>query len=40
MNKEEIKNFLREKKGYAKIGGYKLSLILETDEEICQQALK
>lgn len=37
---EEIKEFLRNKPGYAKIGGYKLSLILEADEEICQQALK
>lgn len=37
---EEIKEFLRKKPGYAKIGGYKLSLILEADEEICQQALK
>ena len=40
MKLEEIKEFLRNKSGYAKIGGYKLSLILETDEEICQQALK
>ena len=40
MKLEEIKEFLRNKPGYAKIGGYKLSLILETDEEICQQALK
>lgn len=37
---KEIKEFLRNKPGYAKIGGYKLSLILEADEEICQQALK
>ena len=40
MKLEEVKEFLRNKPGYAKIGGYKLSLILETDEEICQQALK
>lgn len=40
MKLEEVKEFLRNKTGYAKIGGYKLSLILETDEEICQQALK
>jgi len=40
MKFEEIKEFLRNKPGYAKIGGYKLSLILEADEEICQQALK
>ena len=40
MKFEEVKEFLRNKPGYAKIGGYKLSLILETDEEICQQALK
>ena len=40
MKLEEVKEFLRNKPGYAKIGGYKLSLILEADEEICQQALK
>ena len=40
MNLEEIKEFLRNKPGYAKFGGYKLSLILEANEEICQQALK
>lgn len=40
MKFEEVKEFLRNKPGYAKIGGYKLSLILETDEETCQQALK
>lgn len=40
MKFEEVKEFLRNKPGYAKIGGYKLSLILEADEEICQQALK
>lgn len=40
MKFEEVKEFLRNKPGYAKIGGYKLSLILEVDEEICQQALK
>ena len=40
MKLEEIKEFLRNKPGYAKIGGYKLSLILEVDEETCQQALK
>ena len=40
MKLEEVKEFLRNKPGYAKIGGYKLSLILETDEEVCQQALK
>ena len=39
MKFEEVKEFLRNKPGYAKIGGYKLSLILETDEEVCQQAL-
>ena len=37
---EEIKEFLRKKPGYIKFGGYKLSTILETDEELCQQALK
>ena len=40
MTLEEVKDFLRNKTGYVKFGGYKLSLILETDEEICQQALK
>lgn len=40
MKFEEVKEFLRNKPGYAKIGGYKLSLILEVDEETCQQALK
>ena len=40
MKFEEVKEFLRNKPGYAKFGGYKLSLILETDEEICQEALK
>ena len=40
MKLEEIKEFLRNKTGYVKFGGYKLSLILEADEEICQQALK
>lgn len=40
MKLEEVKEFLRNKPGYVKFGGYKLSLILEGDEEICQQALK
>lgn len=40
MTLEEVKDFLRNKTGYVKFGGYKLSLILEADEEICQQALK
>ena len=40
MKLEEVKDFLRNKTGYVKFGGYKLSLILEADEEICQQALK
>ena len=31
MKFEEVKEFLRNKPGYAKIGGYKLSLILETE---------
>ena len=39
MNKEEIKNFLREKKGYAKFGAYKLSTILDCNEDLCYQAL-
>ena len=40
MKLEEVKEFLRNKPGYIKFGGYKLSTILETDEELCQQALK
>lgn len=40
MNIEEIKNFLREKKGYIKFGAYKLSTILECDEDLCYQALQ
>lgn len=39
MNKEEIKNFLREKKGYIKFGAFKLSTILDCDEDLCYQAL-
>ena len=39
MNKEEIKNFLREKKGYVKFGAYKLSTILDCNENLCYQAL-
>ena len=39
MNKEEIKNFLREKKGYIKFGAYKLSTILDCNENLCYQAL-
>lgn len=40
MNIEEIKNFLREKKGYIKFGAYKLSTILECSEDKCYQALQ
>ena len=39
MNKEEIKYFLREKKGYVKFGAYKLSTILDCNENLCYQAL-
>ena len=39
MKKEEIKNFLREKKGYVKFGAYKLSTILDCNENLCYQAL-
>lgn len=39
MNKEEIKEFLRNKKGYVKFGAHKLSIILDCDENLCYQAL-
>lgn len=39
MNKEEIKQFLRNKQGYIKFGAYKLSVILDADEDLCYQAL-
>jgi len=37
---EEIKEFLKKKPGYIKFGAYKLSTILECDENLCQQALQ
>jgi UDP-2,3-diacylglucosamine pyrophosphatase LpxH len=40
MNKLEIKEFLRNKPGYVKFGGYKLSTILDSDKDICQEALQ
>lgn len=41
MNKEEVKDFLRLKKGYLKEGGYRLSKKLNTrDIEICKQAIR
>lgn len=40
MKLEEIKEFLRNKKGYIKFGAFKLSTILDCDEELCYQALQ
>ena len=39
INKEEIKEFLRRKNGYVKFGAFKLSTILDADEDLCYQAL-
>ena len=39
MTLEEIKDFLRRKNGYAKFGAFKLSTILDADEDLCYQAL-
>ena len=39
MNLLEIKEFLRNKQGYIKFGAYKLSTILNADEDLCYQAL-
>ncbi len=36
---EEVKEFLRQKTGYIKFGAYKLSTILDCDEDLCYQAL-
>lgn len=36
---EEIKEFLRNKPGYIKFGAFKLSTILNADENLCYQAL-
>lgn len=39
MNLLEIKEFLRNKQGYIKFGAFKLSTILDVDEDLCYQAL-
>ena len=39
MTLEEIKSFLKQKPGYIKFGAYKLSTILDCDENLCYQAL-
>ena len=39
MTLEKIKDFLRRKNGYVKFGAYKLSTILDADEDLCYQAL-
>lgn len=39
MNLLEIKDFLRSKTGYIKFGAFKLSTILDADEDLCYQAL-
>ena len=39
MTLEEIKDFLRRKNGYVKFGAFKLSTILDADEDLCYQAL-
>ena len=36
----EIKEFLKQKTGYIKFGAYKLSTILDADEDLCYQALQ
>lgn len=36
---EEIKSFLKQKPGYIKFGAYKLSTILDCDEDLCYRAL-
>lgn len=40
MKLEEIKDFLRNKKGYLKEGAYRLSKKLNSDIKLCKQALK
>lgn len=37
---EEIKDFLKKKPGYIKFGAYKLSTILEEEEDLCYRALQ
>jgi metallophosphoesterase superfamily enzyme len=39
MTLVEIKEFLRNKKGYIKFGAFKLSTILDADEDLCYRAL-
>ena len=39
MTLEEIKDFLRRKNGYIKFGAFKLSTILDADEDLCYRAL-
>ena len=39
MTLEKIKEFLRNKKGYIKFGAFKLSTILDANEDLCYQAL-
>ena len=39
MTLEKIKDFLRRKNGYVKFGAFKLSTILNADEDLCYQAL-
>ena len=39
MTLEKIKDFLRRKNGYVKFGAFKLSTILDADEDLCYQAL-
>ena len=40
MTKEQIKDFLKRKQGYIKFGAYKLSKVLNADENLCYQALQ
>ena len=40
MTKKEVKNFLRNKPGYIKFGAYKLSTILDSEEDVCYEALQ
>ena len=40
MKLEDVKEFLYKRKGYLKFGAFKLSSILDADEQICYQALQ
>jgi metallophosphoesterase superfamily enzyme len=40
MKLEDVKEFLYKRKGYLKFGAFKLSNILDADEQICYQALQ